>query len=357
MIKAKKLKHGDNIAIVSLSNGILGEEFCKHDIMLGKLQLQKFGLNPVFMPNCLKGVEFLKNHPEARAADLKYAFMDDSIKGIICAIGGDDTFRLIPYLMEDKEFLDQVKTHPKIFSGFSDTTINHLMFYKMGLVSYYGPSFINDFAELEGKMLEYTKEAFEGLVENHENKMILSSNVWYDERTDFSSSAVGTKRIEHKEMHGYELLQGKPYFSGRLLGGCIDSIYNLLIGDRYPEEKDIEEKYHLFPDKDEWKDKIIFLETSENKMHPNVLKKVLTVLKSRGIFEMASGIIIGKPQDEVFYEEYKEVYKGVINNEELPIVYNVNFGHSFPRTILPYGVEVLVDVKKKSIRFIEDIAI
>ena len=36
-----------------------------------------------------------------RAKDLKDAFLDDSIAGIICAIGGDDTYRLLPYLMED----------------------------------------------------------------------------------------------------------------------------------------------------------------------------------------------------------------------------------------------------------------
>lgn len=40
------------------------------------------------MPNALRGIEYLKNHPEARAQDLKDAFYDKSIKAIICAIGG-----------------------------------------------------------------------------------------------------------------------------------------------------------------------------------------------------------------------------------------------------------------------------
>ena len=85
------------------------------------------------MPNSLKGIEYLKEHPEARAEDLKKAFMDPDIKMVITAIGGDDTYKTIPYLMEDKKFLETVKNNPKIFIGFSDTTVNHLMFNKIGI--------------------------------------------------------------------------------------------------------------------------------------------------------------------------------------------------------------------------------
>ncbi len=72
------------------------------------------------------GIAYLKEHPEARAQDLKDAFMDDSITGIICAIGGDDTYRLLLYLMEDAEFIRAVEKHPKLFAGVSDTTVNRV---------------------------------------------------------------------------------------------------------------------------------------------------------------------------------------------------------------------------------------
>ena len=132
MNKPSPLHSGDKVAIVSLSSGMLGEEFCSHNIEIGVKRLKEYDLEPVFMPNALKGIEFLQNHPEARAEDLKQAFLDDSIKGIICAIGGDDTYRLLPYLLEDEEFTEAVKKHPKLFTGFSDTTVNHLMFYQLG---------------------------------------------------------------------------------------------------------------------------------------------------------------------------------------------------------------------------------
>ena len=60
----------------------------------------------------------MKANPKARAKDLKDAFMDDSIAGIICAIGGDDTYRLLPYLLEDEEFIDAVHKSPKFVHGF-----------------------------------------------------------------------------------------------------------------------------------------------------------------------------------------------------------------------------------------------
>jgi len=99
MIYARKLRKGDKVAIVSLSSGMLGEEFCSHNIEIGKKRLEEYGLQVVFMPNALKGIDYLREHPEARAEDLKEAFYNDDIAGIICAIGGDDTYRLLPYLI------------------------------------------------------------------------------------------------------------------------------------------------------------------------------------------------------------------------------------------------------------------
>ena len=114
MIKPKKLNKGDKVAIVSLSRGLLGMPFCKHELDLGLKRLKEFGLVPVIMPNALKDMDYLAKHPEARAKDLKEAFLDDDINGIITAIGGDDTYKTIPYLMEDKEFIDTIKKHPKV---------------------------------------------------------------------------------------------------------------------------------------------------------------------------------------------------------------------------------------------------
>lgn len=347
---ARKLKKGDRVAIVSLSSGMLGEPFCSHNIEIGVKRLKEYGLEPVFMPNSLKGIEYLKVNPKARAKDLKDAFSDDSIAGIICAIGGDDTYRLLPYLMEDAEFIRNVEKHPKLFTGFSDTTINHLMFYKLGLSTYYGPNFICDLAEISDEMLPYSKKAFESYIEGNEYCEIISSEIWYKERTDFSREAVGTERISHKEEHGFELLQGKECFEGRLLGGCLESLYDILTTTRYEDEKAVCEKYGLFPGIEEWKGKIIFIETCEEKPIPKQFEKEIAILKEKGVFDVVSGVLVGKPQDEAYYDEYKNILVNVVNNSELPIVYNVNFGHAVPRCALQYGAMARVNMKQKKIK-------
>ncbi len=346
---ARKLRKGDRVAIVSLSSGMLGEEFCSHNIEIGVKRLKEYGLEPVFMPNALKGIKYLKEHPEERAKDLKDAFLDDSIAGVICAIGGDDTYRLLPYLLDDEEFIRAVEKHPKLFTGFSDTTINHLMFYKLGLSTYYGPNFICDLGEIASEMLPYSKKAFEGYLEGNESGEIVSSEIWYEEREDFSRAAVATDRIAHMEERGFELLQGSEVFQGELLGGCLESFYDILTTTRYKDEKTICEKYGLFPSKEEWAGKILFIETCEEKPAPKLFKKEIALLKDKGIFDVINGVLVGKPQDETYYQEYKEILVKVIKNTQLPIVYNVNFGHATPRCALQYGVMAKVDMKQKKI--------
>ena len=341
MIIPKKLRKGSKVAIVSLSSGILGESFCRTQLDLGIRRMKEMGLIPVLMPNTLKGTEYLSQHPEARAADLKAAFADDEIDGILTAIGGDDTFRLAPFLLEDDTFADNVTQHPKIFMGYSDTTVDHLMLYKLGLQTYYGPAFLTCFAEYAPEMLPYTRAAIESLFEGNEMTEITSSPVWYEDRTDFSPRQAGTPRKEHREEHGFELLQGKEGFSGELLGGCIESLSDLLTGERYPEELDIQKKYRIFPDVAEWRGKILFIETSEEKMSPEKYGQALKTLRDFGVFEVINGIIAGKPMDEQYYEEYKQMILDVTADTDLPVLYNLNFGHAFPKTVLPYGARVV----------------
>ena len=113
MIKPERLRKGDKVAIVSLSSGMLGEKEFLHKYELGKKRLEeKFGLEVVAMPNALKGIDYLYEHPEKRAEDLMNAFKDKSIKAIICAIGGDDTIRLLPYI--DYEV---IRSNPKILDA------------------------------------------------------------------------------------------------------------------------------------------------------------------------------------------------------------------------------------------------
>ena len=151
MIKPRHLEPGDRVAIVSLSSGILGERWAVHKLEIARERLERdFGLRVTVMPNALRGAAYLDAHPEARAADMMDAFRDPEIRAVFSAIGGDDTIRLLPYI----DF-DVLRNNPKIFTGFSDTTVNHLMLYKAGVVSYYGVSVMTNLSEY-GRINDYT---------------------------------------------------------------------------------------------------------------------------------------------------------------------------------------------------------
>ena len=75
----------------------------------------------------------------------------------------------------------------------------------------------------------------------------------------------------------------------------------------------------------------------------------MLLLKEKGVFDVVNGVLVGKTQDEAYYQEYKDILIRVIDNEKLPIVYNVNFGHAMPRCALQYGAVAKVDMKQKKI--------
>lgn len=340
MIKPKRLKKGDKVAIVSLSSGLIGEKGIIHKLDIAKKRLEDYGLEVVVMPNALKGIEYLYLHPEARAEDLMDAFKDNSIKAIFSAIGGDDTIRLLPYI----DF-DVIKNNPKIFTGFSDTTTNHLMMYKAGLVSYYGLSVLNNIAEYV-EINPYTKHYLEKTLFDPQDQLPIfaseycsyeNNKVWWSE--DHVHDA--TPRYPNT---GYEVIQGKGKVVGKLLGGCID-VFPELLGTS------------LWPSVEEWKDKILLIETSEVDMHEVMLSWLLRNLHAQGILHIIKGIVVGKPAFEDKIEKYKQIYKQVVGFEanlpDLPILYNVNVGHAYPIGVFPLGLMYEIDCDNKSLTLLE----
>lgn len=337
-----------NIAIVSLSSGTIGEAFAKHELDIGVKRLHDLGLNVIFMPHALKGIEYVRNHPAERAADLLQALRDPDIEMILCAIGGDDTYRLLPYLFEHEELSEAASE--KVFLGFSDTTINHFMLHNVGMKTFYGQSFLADICELDKNMLPYTEGYFRELISTGTIREIRPSDIWYEGRTQYGVDQIGTP-LKARPDHGFELLQGNPVFSGTILGGCIDSIYDIFNGDRYADMPLLCRKYGLFPKTEDWAGRILLLETSEEKMSPQKFRKALLTLKETGIFDVISGVLMGKPMDETYAPEYKRILRESINNPELPIVCNLNIGHALPRCIIPFGVQAKVDAVNQVIRF------
>ena len=336
------------VAIVSLSSGSIGEPQNRFEVDIGLRRLREFGLNVRFMPHAMKGRAYVSAHPEDRASDLLEAFLDPEIDMILCAIGGDDTYRLLPYLFGRGELKNAVRN--KIFLGFSDTTINHFMLHNVGLQTFYGQSFLADLCELDRDMLPYTRQYFEELIRTGTVREVRPSAVWYDERTSYGEDQLGIPRVIHPD-RGFELLQGSPLFSGPILGGCIDSMYDMFDGERYSDMPGLCSEYGLFPTLEDWRGKILLLESSEEKMLPEKYEKALRYLKKTGAFDVVAGVLVGKPMDGTFDAEYRQCLTRVIENPDLSVVCNLNVGHATPRCILPFGPEATVDVREQVIRF------
>lgn len=341
MLKPQRLRPGDKVAIVSLSTGLLGEPQFIHKYYLAKERLERdCGLRVVAMPNALKGIDYLYCHPEARAQDLMDAFRDPEIKAVFNASGGDDTVRLLPYI----DF-DVLRNNPKIFTGFSDTTTNHFMMHKAGLASYYGGAVMNNWAEYVS-INEYTAEAIDKILFHPQDTWTIPASGFCSYETDkvWWGEEHMDEAIPRFPNPGYEILQGHGKASGPLLGGCID-VFEMLFGTS------------LWPSPEEWRGKLLLLETSEDDIGPDWLTWFLRGLQAQGVLHAVNGIVVGKPAFAGKLEPYKEVLRKVVGFEaglpNLPILYNVNVGHAYPIGLFPLGLEYEIDCDNKTLTLLE----
>jgi muramoyltetrapeptide carboxypeptidase LdcA involved in peptidoglycan recycling len=338
LIKPKKLQPGDKVATVSPSWGGAGDPKLKWRYEQGvKRLVEDFGLEVVPMPNSLKGSDYLYENPQARVEDLMTAFKEESIKAIFANIGGEDSIRLLPYI----DF-DVIRKNPKIFIGYSDITVSHLFCHKAGISSFYGPAVLVDFAE-NVEMNPYTVEMVKRtLFLNDIIGEIRPAKTWTSEYLEWDEVNKNQRRTMQQNS-GYEVLQGTGVVQGRLIGGCMEVLEFVKGTD-------------LWPDKKYWENSILFFETSEDKPEPKLIKYWLRNYAAQGILQRAKGIIFGKPKDEMFYEEYKSEIQKVMKEydlEDLPILYNMNFGHTEPKFILPYGAMAEIDCEKRTFSILE----
>ena len=129
-IKPPRLNKGDTVAVISPSWG--GPSVYPHVYENGLRVLREhFGLLIKEYPTAKASADKLLNDPKLRANDINDAFADKGVTAIIASIGGDDGIRVLQYL--NKAI---IKKNPKIFIGYSDTTIFNIYINQLGLVSF-----------------------------------------------------------------------------------------------------------------------------------------------------------------------------------------------------------------------------
>lgn len=342
LIKPPKLRPGERVAAVSLSWG--GPGTFPHRYQAGKRQLQdEFGVTLVEMPHTLRDVAWLADHPEARAEDLMRAFTDPSIKAIISTIGGEDSIRILRHLD-----LVTIRSNPKIFLGYSDTTISHMACLKAGLASFYGPTIMAGFGENSG-MFPYMVDSVRRTLFSSAPIGEIAPNTegWTVEMLDWADPENQSRRRRLTPCAGWKFLQGKGVRRGHLIGGCIE-VLDWLRGTDF------------WPGSETWQDAILFLETSEEAPPPIVILRELRTYAAMGILGRLSGILFGRPGGEILpekFEEYDEAILQVVAREEgltdLPIITGMDFGHTDPMFVIPYGVQAEIDCRARCFRILE----
>ncbi len=337
LILPDMLRPGDKVAAISLSWG--GPGSLPHRYEAGKRQLEaEFGLTVVETPNALRDAEWLHANPRARAADLMGAFADPSIKAIFSTIGGDDSIRLLPFLD-----LDLIAANPKIFMGMSDTTVTHLACFKAGLSTAYGPGIMQAFAE-NGGMFAYVVESIRNTLFSTKPIGEVRPDVrgWTVEFLDWANPENQNRRRQLNASHDWKWIRGSGIHRGPLMGGCIE-VLDWLRGT------------HVWPGRHQWEGAILFIETSEEAVPPTTVLRILRTFGAMGILQPLSGILFGRPGGQVSPSQFEGYDVAILQAldevglSEMPLVTHMDFGHTDPVFILPYGVQAEINCDQQSL--------
>ncbi len=332
MIHPKILRSGSRIAAISLSWGGAGKFPYRYET--GKRQLEKeFGVTVIETEHALRAPDWLAKNPKARAEDLMAAFADNTINGIISTIGGEDSIRILPYLN-----LDILRDNPKVFMGYSDTTISHAACFKAGLVSFYGPSIMADFAENTG-MFPYMVDSVRRTLFSDEPIGVIEPNrtKWTAEFLDWASPANQSIKRKMHPCTGWKFYQDNSIVEGQLFGGCVAVLERLRGTPYWPAPQSLEGA-------------VLFLETSEEAPPPSTLERFIRCLAAMDVLENLSGILLGRPGGAVKpgrFAEYEDALCNTVQKEygldSIPIVTNMDFGHTAPMFVIPLGMHIRID--------------
>ncbi len=338
-VKLPKLSRGDKVAILSPSAGLPGKFPWVQDLGLERLR-NTFGLEPVEYPT----TRVMGASLEARAADITSAFADSKIKAIITSIGGSDQIKLIKLLDADV-----IRANPKPFFGFSDNTHLHIYLSSLGIPSYYGGAVMTQFA-MQSEMMRPTVETLNKALFEGGTYVTAGEESYNDISLEWADETNLAKRRVMEPNDGL-FWDGQADAQGQLWGGCVESLIAQCAVGKY------------LPNVEDMAGKILFLETSENIPPMWAVRYLLVGLGERGWFDQLAGVMVGRPkawnperqQSAETKADYRRRQRETVlstireYNGEIPVVQNVDFGHTDPQLVLPVGGVAMLSSKSGTI--------
>jgi muramoyltetrapeptide carboxypeptidase LdcA involved in peptidoglycan recycling len=340
------LKQGDKVAIISPSSGMPFLFPWVYEQGLSRIK-EVFKLVPVEFPTTCQSPDYLSRNPQARAEDIHVAFADSSIKGIFATIGGNDQIRILPYL--DKQVISH---NPKIFMGYSDCTNMHLFLWNLGIVSYYGGAVMTQFA-MGGGMQDYTINSMKKALFDPPIGKVYPAPEYSDADLDWADKENLSKKRPMYQSDGWQWHNNQnQIIEGRLWGGCLEVLDLHLSVKRY------------LPDFETLEGSILFIETSEEMPSEGFVYRFIAALAEIGVLKKFRAIVMAYPKAQFCDRQPSEGRNAYILNQQnavksalkdyhssLPVVFNMNFGHTDPQIIIPNGSMVRIDCVAKMIEF------
>lgn len=307
MIIPEKLKRGDEVRIIapSRSLNIISEE-CRNN---ANKVFESLGLKLSFSKNIEKCDEFFSSSIKDRIEDLHEAFLDKNVKAIFTVIGGYNSNQLLKYI--DYEI---IRNNPKIFCGYSDiTALSCAIYHKTGLINYSGPVYSTFGME---KGLDYTIEYMKkALMENFEFEVkqseTWSDDLWYINQKD--------RNFISNEDFNY-INEGEA--DGKIIGGNLCTL-NLLQGTEFmPSLENV----------------ILFIEDADLTF-AEIFDRDLQSLIHQKDFDKVKGIVFGRFQvkSNISEETFRKIITSKKELRNIPIIFNINFGHTTPHITFPIG--------------------
>lgn len=324
-----KLKIGDEVRVVapSQSMAIISKE--ARDI--ANQRFLDLDLKLSFGKHIEEKDDFASSSIQSRIEDLHDAFQDKNVKAIITVIGGFNSNQLLKYLD-----WNLIKNNPKILCGYSDITIlNNAIFKKTGLVTYSGPHYSSFGQKL---YFDYTLEYFKKCLMTSDNPFeIRPSQNWSDDKWYENQE----ERVLIKN-EGWKIIN-EGFSKGIIIGGHIGT-FNLLKGSEFFPNLD---NAILFAEDDDLVGASADVEFDRN------LQSIIHLPQ----FNLVQGIIIGRFQKASKMTDDK-IFKIIKSKEELknlPVVANVDFGHTDPKITFPIGGEInlIADNKNPKIEILK----
>ncbi|MFF3738360.1 S66 peptidase family protein [Streptomyces sp. NPDC002566] len=326
---------GDRIAVVSPGAGLPGLFPRPFELGLERLR-EDYGLVPVEYP----ATRTMGATPQQRADDLHAAFADPDVKAVIASIGGDDQITVLPFL--DREL---IRANPKPFFGMSDNT-NLLMYLRnTGIVGYHGATVMTALGR-PVRMDPLTADSLRAALFTSGEYELRPAERWNDVNRDWAEPATFEEEPETRPGGGWIWRNAGRVVEGRSWGGCLEIVGWLLMADR-----------EIAHDLSEYDSGVLLLETSEEMPSGEEVFRVLRNMGERGLLQRFSALLMGRaktwsfespnsPEDADRYaaEQRDAVLRAMrVYAPNTMIVFDVDFGHTDPQFVIPYGGLVRVD--------------